>query len=149
MVKKSFKLYPIGIVHSKLKTREDATKSKIDDNIGEIEIFKKYETGLTDIEGFSHIAVIFWMHRSSFQSLMVRPIHFPNEIHGVFATKHPDRPNPLGLTIVELLERKRNILKVKGLDMIDGTPILDIKPYTLSHVKIPTSFGWLSRYQPH
>jgi len=70
-------------------------------------------------------------------------------LHGVFATKHPDRPNPLGLTIVELSERKGNRLKVKGIDMIEGTPVLDIKPYTLSYAKIPTSFGWLSQYQPH
>jgi tRNA-Thr(GGU) m(6)t(6)A37 methyltransferase TsaA len=148
-MKTIFRLNPIGTVHSKLKTRNDATSSKIDENIGEIEIYKKYENGLTDIEGFSHIVVIFWMHQSSFKSLRVRPIHFPNEIHGVFATKHPDRPNPLGLTVVELSGRKKNVLRVNGIDMIDGTPVLDIKPYTLSHVKIPTKFGWLSRYQPH
>ena len=149
MKMKCYRITPIGIMHSNLKTRKDATNSKPAENIGEIEIFKKYEDGLTDIEGFSHLAVIFWMHKSSFKSLMVRPIHFPKEIHGVFATKHPNRPNPLGLTIVELLERTGNRLKVKGIDMIDNTPVLDIKPYTLSHVKIPTKFGWLTPYQPH
>lgn len=143
-MKKFYKVKPIGIVHFKLKTREELINSKIDENIGEIEIFKEYKKGLCDIDGFSHIAVIFWMHKSSFQSLKVRPIFHPDKLRGVFATRHPDRPNPIGLTIVELLERKGNILKVKGVDMIDGTMVVDIKPYTKSCQKVATKFGWLS-----
>ena len=144
-----YSVKPIGTVHSSYITRDESTKSKVEEHIGEIEVFKEYEEGLTDIEGFSHIAVIFWMHESTFKSLMVRPIHFPDQIHGVFATKHPDRPNPLGISILELLSRDGNILKVKGVDMIDKTPILDIKPYTLAYQRFPSNFGWLSKYQPH
>lgn len=141
------KVTPIGVTHSDLKTREEIVNSKIDQNIGEIEIFKEYEDGLSDLEGFSHIVVIFWMHKSSFQSLKVRPISHPGKLRGVFATRHPDRPNPLGVTIVELTERKGNILEVKGIDMIDGTPVLDIKPVTMSSQRgaaKATKFGWLS-----
>ena len=144
-MKNLYKLKPIGIVHSSLKTKEEAIKSKTDENIGEIEIFKEYGEGLNDIDGFSHIVVIFWMHKSSFRSLKVRPIFYPNKLRGVFATKHPDRPNPIGITVVELLKRKRNILKVKGIDMVDGTPVLDIKPYTKSYQKVPTKFGWFPK----
>ncbi len=139
----SYKVKPIGIVHSSFKTGKEVINSKTNENVGEIEIFKEYEDGLSDLGGFSHIVVIFWMHKSSFRSLKVQPIYHPEKLRGVFATRHPDRPNPLGITIVELLERKGNILKVKGVDMIDGTPILDIKPYTKRDQKVPAEFGWL------
>lgn len=139
----SYKVKPIGIVHSSFKTGKEVINSKTNENVGEIEIFKEYEDGLSDLGGFSHIVVIFWMHKSSFRSLKVQPIYHPEKLRGVFATRHPDRPNPLGITIVELLERKGNILKVKGVDMIDGTPILDVKPYTKRDQKVPAEFGWL------
>jgi len=145
----SYKVKPIGIVHSSFKTRKEVIDSTIDENVGEIEIFKEYEDGLSDLGGFSHIVVIFWMHKSSFRSLKVQPIYHPEKLRGVFATRHPDRPNPLGITVVELLERKGNILKVKGVDMINGTPILDIKPYTKSSQKVPTKFGWLKETKGH
>jgi tRNA-Thr(GGU) m(6)t(6)A37 methyltransferase TsaA len=143
-MKEIFKIKPIGIVHSKFKTRKQVINSEVKENIGEIEISKEYEKGLSDIDGFSHITVIWWMHKSSFKSLKVRPLYHPEKLRGVFATRSPDRPNPIGITIVELLERKENILKVKGIDMIDGTPVLDIKPYTKGYQKIPTKFGWFS-----
>lgn len=139
-----YRIKPIGIIRSSLKTREEVIDSEIDENMGEIEIFEEYEEGLSDLDGFSHIVIVFWMHISSFESLKVRPIYHPEKLRGVFATMHPDRPNPIGLTIVELLERRRNLLRVKGIDMVDGTPILDIKPYTKSYRKVPTKFGWLS-----
>ena len=145
----SYKVKPIGIVHSSFKTGKEVINSTIDENVGEIEIFKEYEDGLSDLGGFSYIVVIFWMHKSSFQSLKVQPIYHPEKLRGVFATRHPDRPNPLGITIVELLERIGNILKIKGVDMIDGTPILDIKPYTKSSQKAPTKFGWLEEAKEH
>ncbi len=142
-MKAFYKIKPIGVVHSRFKTREEGMYTTIDENFGEIEIFSEYAEGLSDIEGCSHIIVIFWMHKSSFTSLMVRPRHHPEKSRGVFATRSPDRPNPLGMTILELIERKGNILKVKRIDMIDGTPVLDIKPYT-KHEKIDAAeCGWL------
>lgn len=133
-----YKVKPIGIVHSTFKTREEDIYSTLDENIGEIEIFKEYAEGLSDVEGCSHIIVIFWLHKSNFTSLKVRPLHHPEKLRGVFATRSPDRPNPLGMTVVELIEHKGNVLRVKGIDMLDGTPVLDIKPYT-KHEKIDTA----------
>ncbi len=125
-----YRVKPIGVVHSKFKTREADIYSTLDENIGEIEIFTEYVEGLSDLEGCSHIIVIFWLHKSNFTSLKIRPRHHPEKLRGVFATRSPDRPNPLGLTVVRLIEHKGNVLRVKGIDMLDGTPVLDIKPYT-------------------
>ncbi len=139
-----YEVKPIGVVHSRFKTREEDIYSTLDENIGEIEIFKEYAEGLSDLEGCSHIIVIFWLHKSNFTSLKVRPLHHPEKLRGVFATRSPDRPNPLGMSVVRLIEHKGNVLKVKGMDMLDGTPVLDIKPYT-KREKIDTAeCGWVS-----
>jgi tRNA-Thr(GGU) m(6)t(6)A37 methyltransferase TsaA len=140
----NFRLKPIGMVHSMYKTRDEVTRSKKSDVISRIELYKEYEEGLCDIEGFSHIIVVSWMHESAFRGLKVKPIHFPEESRGVFATRHPDRPNAIGLSVVELVKRKDNILEVKGLDMLDRTPVIDIKPYLGSDRKDDARLGWLT-----
>jgi tRNA-Thr(GGU) m(6)t(6)A37 methyltransferase TsaA len=139
-----YEVKPIGLVHSSLHDRAEAVDSDRDRNTGEIEIFREYENGLCDIDGFSHIIVIFWFHQGHFKSLKVTPLHFPDKLRGVFATRHPDRPNPVGVTVVRLLGRKGNILQVGGIDMLDGTPIIDIKPYTRGDQKKDIKLGWLS-----
>jgi tRNA-Thr(GGU) m(6)t(6)A37 methyltransferase TsaA len=139
-----FQIRPVGVMHSTLKTRQDARDADSKENIGEIEIFEEFQQGLSDLKDFSHIVVLFWMHKARFESLKVRPLYHPEKLRGVFATRHPDRPNPIGLTIAELLEIKGNRLKIRGFDMIDATPILDIKPYTEYYVKKPYKSGWLS-----
>ena len=139
-----YRIKPIGIVHCSFKTRDEVTGSKRTENNAEIELFREYEEGLSDIDGFSHIILVWWMHKSHYRNLKVKPLHFPEELRGVFATRHPDRPNPIGLTVVQLLERKGNILKVKGVDMIDGTPLIDIKPYLESDRKDVGRIGWLT-----
>jgi len=143
---------PIGVVHSTFKNREDLkkkrkvqTKNKKDFK-GELEIFKEFEPGLKDIDGFSHLIIIFSFHKSTQRNLFAHPPH-DGKKRGVFATRSPDRPNPIGMTIVKLIKRKGNILKVSGIDMIEDTPILDIKPYTRSDLKENASFGWLSKSQ--
>ena len=141
---KGFELKQIGVVHSDLKTREQVQQSNKDENIAEIEIFAEYADGLEDIEGFSHIIVLCWMHKSNFHSLKVRPLYSPEKLRGIFATRHPDRPNPIAMTVLELLERRKNVLQVKGIDMLDKTPVLDIKPYTRRDKKEKVDFGWLS-----
>jgi tRNA-Thr(GGU) m(6)t(6)A37 methyltransferase TsaA len=143
-MKVSYRIKPIGIIHCSFKTRDEMTGSKRIENIAEIELYKEYEEGLGDIDGFSHIILVWWMHKSHYRNLKVKPLHFPEELRGVFATRHPDRPNPIGLTVVQLLERKRNILRVKGTDMIDGTPLIDIKPYLESDRKDVGKLGWLT-----
>lgn len=98
---------------------------------GTLEILPQFELGLTDIEGFSHLFVVWAFDRSEgFELLGTPPID--DRPHGVFATRSPRRPNPIGLTVVELLHREGNRLQVRGVDMLDGTPILDLKPYLSS-----------------
>ncbi len=138
----------IGIVHSPLKKLEDIQPKKyadaqgFDSVQGELEIFKEYEDGLKDTEGFSHLIVLFSFHKSEGFRLHTRPL-LDDTLRGVFSTRSPHRPNPIGLTIVKVIERKGNILKVAGVDMIEGTPILDIKPYTPRDQKSPIKSGWL------
>lgn len=135
-------LKPIGIIHSPYKTRAEAPPQGKSD-ILEIEIFKEYEEGLKDIETFSHLHVIYWMHKSKDYSLLITT-PWDTKLHGLFATRTPNRPNPLGHSVVELIERKGNILKVRGLDAIEGTPVIDIKPYVPRiDVKPEADSGWL------
>lgn len=117
----------IGIIHSPYKTREQAPRQGTDE-ILEIEIYKEYEEGLKDIEGYTHIHLFYWLHKSKRYNLMVQT-PWEKEKHGIFATRSPHHPNPLGYSVVKLVEKKDNILKVKGLDAIKGTPVIDIKPY--------------------
>jgi tRNA-Thr(GGU) m(6)t(6)A37 methyltransferase TsaA len=137
---------PIGYVRSPYNETKQIPKglgAKHEEE-GVLEIAPEFEIGLTDIEGFSHLFVIWLFHRSEGFELIGRPPADDRE-HGVFATRSPRRPNPIGLTVVELQRREGAKLHVKGVDMLDGTPILDIKPY-LSN--IPTERlrrGWLAK----
>ena len=117
----------IGIVRSPYKTVEEAPHQGTDE-IVEIEIQKDYQDGLKDIEDFTHLHIFFWLHKSKGYKLIVKP-PWDNKPHGVFTTRSPHHPNPIGYTVVELIERENNILIVKGLEAIDGTPVIDIKPY--------------------
>ena len=136
---------PIGYVRSAYKDTREIPKGlgAKHDVEGVLEVLPEFGLGLTDIEGFSHLIVI-WVfdHSQGFELLGTPPSD--NRAHGVFATRSPRRPNPVGLTIVELLSRDGTRLHVRGVDMLDGTPILDIKPYLSS---IPTEKlrrGWLA-----
>ena len=110
---------------------------------GTLEILPQFEEGLTDIEGFSHLYVIWLFHKSEGFQLMGTP---PSDTrpHGVFATRSPRRPNPIGLTVVRLLGREGRMLRVSGVDMLDGTPVLDIKPYLSSVPPEELKRGWLA-----
>ena len=110
---------------------------------GVIEIVPELEPGLLDIEGFSHLYVIWMFHRADGFDLVGTPPS-DNRPHGVFATRSPRRPNPIALTIVELLRREGPRLYVRGVDMLDGTPILDIKPYLSSVPADTLRRGWLA-----
>jgi len=120
---------PIGFVKTKLSKSMLKKRQYNSDLV----IRSEYEHGLKGIEGFSHLNVVFWMnriHEKERKDLKSRPRGRSNmPLIGVFATRSPHRPNPIGLTLVELVRRKRNILTVKGLDAMNGTPILDLKPY--------------------
>lgn len=109
---------------------------------GVLELRPDLEPGLTDIEGFSHLYLIWIFDRADGHELFARP-PVDNRPHGVFATRSPRRPNPLGLTVVELLARDGPRLRVRGVDMLDGTPIVDIKPYLSSVPAEQLRRGWL------
>ena len=110
---------------------------------GTLEILPEFEAGLQDIEGFSHLYVVWAFDRSEGFQLTATP---PSDTrpHGVFATRSPRRPNPIGLTVVELLGREGPLLRVRGVDMLAGTPILDIKPYLSSIPPETLRRGWLA-----
>ena len=117
----------IGIIHSPYKTRVEAPRQGSNE-ICTIEIFERYKEGLKDIEGFSHLHIIYWLHKSDgFTLSVITP--WDDRPHGLFATRSPNRVNPVGYAAVELLEKKDNVLKVRGLDAIEATPVIDIKPY--------------------
>ena len=142
--KHDLELSPIGIIRSPYKDRVGAPyqgyRSK---RISRIEVFKEFEEGLRDIEGFSHIIVIYWFHKSQGYHLLVKT-PWDDIPHGLFTTRSPRRPCPLALTVVELIARERNVLKVRGLDAIDGSPLLDIKPYVAAVDERSTvKSGWL------
>lgn len=122
----------------------------ISDSRGTIVLFDDYAEGLQDIEGFSHLYLLFHLHRSNNHSLKVKPFLDTQE-RGVFATRSPRRPNPLGLTIVQLERREKNVLHVRGLDLLNGTPIIDIKPYIQAFDNVQgTRDGWyLQGMNPH
>jgi len=136
---------PIGIIHSSFKnpkgTPIQLTGAK--ESHGIIEVFNEYTEGLTDLDGFSHIFLLYHFHLAKKQSLMVKP--FMDDIeHGIFAIRGPSRPNPIGLSIVKLESLENNILKVSGLDILDGTPLLDIKPFVPAFDNYDdVRIGWL------
>jgi len=113
---------------------------------GVLNIASEFELGLTDIEGFSHLFVIWEFDRSQGFELLGTP-PTDTRAHGVFASRSPYRPNPLGLTVVELLRREGGALHVRGVDMVDGTPVLDIKPYLSSIPMEKLRRGWLGEVE--
>lgn len=125
----AYKFKPIGVIHSQFKSKSEAPcQGVFSDKISEVEVFKEYEDGLKDVESFSHLIILYLLHESKgYMLTVITP--WDSKSHGVFATRSPYRPNPIGFSVVELVERRGNILRVKGLDAIDGTPLLDIKPY--------------------
>ncbi len=135
---------PIGFVRSPFSDAAAIPKGlgARHDEEGILEILPEFATGLTDIEGYSHLYVIWAFDRAGGFDLMVTP-PTDNRPHGVFTTRSPRRPNPLALTVVELLRREGGSLYVRGIDMLDGTPILDIKPYLSSIPPGKLRRGWL------
>jgi len=136
---------PIGYVRSPYKDSKEIPKGLgvKHDAEGVLEILPQFEAGLADIEGFSHLFVLWFFDRVDGYDLTASP-PADNRSHGVFATRSPRRPNPIGLSVVELLRREGSRLQVRKIDMLDGTPILDLKPYLSS---IPTESlrrGWLA-----
>jgi tRNA-Thr(GGU) m(6)t(6)A37 methyltransferase TsaA len=108
-----------------------------------LKLLPEFEAGLLDIEGFSHLFILWVFHRSQGYELTGTP-PIATRPHGVFATRSPRRPNPIGLTVVELLGREGRHLRLRGVDMLDGTPVLDVKPYLSSVPEEKLRRGWLA-----
>jgi tRNA (adenine37-N6)-methyltransferase len=135
---------PIGYVRSPFTDAAQIPKGPgaSHDADGELEVLPELEDGLQDIEGFSHLYVIWQFHQADGFSLLANP-PTDDRPHGVFSTRSPRRPNPIGLTVVRLVGRTGARLQVKGVDMLDGTPILDIKPYLSSIPQEQVRRGWM------
>jgi tRNA-Thr(GGU) m(6)t(6)A37 methyltransferase TsaA len=140
-----FSFNPIGFVRSPFQDTKQVPKGLGAQHEAEgiIEILPEFEEGLKDIEGFSHLMILWVFDRSEGYELLGKPPS-DDRPHGVFATRSPRRPNPIGLTTVELLGREGRSLRVRGLDMLDATPVLDVKPYLSSVPNEKLRRGWLA-----
>jgi tRNA-Thr(GGU) m(6)t(6)A37 methyltransferase TsaA len=144
---KEIKYSPIGVIHS---PHRDIKGMPIQPSGakgigGTVEVKKKYAAGLKDLDGFKYIMLIYHFHRSKGYSLEVKPF-LDDSLRGVFSTRAPKRPNAIGMSIVRLVRVENNTLHVEDVDILDGTPLLDIKPYVPDFdVRKTKSIGWLSR----
>jgi tRNA-Thr(GGU) m(6)t(6)A37 methyltransferase TsaA len=138
-------LRPIGVIRSPHHETSDIPKGPGAKHRAEgtLELRPELESGLQDIEGFSHLFVLWVFHRSEGFDLVAHVPLDERRPHGVFSTRSPRRPNPIGLSVVELLGREGPVLRVRGVDMLDGTPILDIKPYLTSVPPEKLERGWI------
>jgi tRNA-Thr(GGU) m(6)t(6)A37 methyltransferase TsaA len=136
---------PIGIIHTPF-TEQKGTPiqpTRADGAEGTIEVFEPFRPGLADLDGFSHIVLLYHLDRSSGYKLRVVP-YLDTRERGLFATRAPRRPNPIGLSVVELMSIDDGILRVRNVDMLDSTPLLDIKPYVPEFDTPPEiRIGWL------
>lgn len=139
-------LHPIGIIHTPFTDKPDApVQGQYAKRAeGSVVVDAAFAAGLQDIAGFSHLILLYQFHRAG-EVQLVRTPFLDDVPRGLFAIRHPARPNPLGLTVVELLAVAGNVLKVRGVDMLDGTPLLDIKPYVKRFDCFPQATeGWLA-----
>jgi formylmethanofuran dehydrogenase subunit E len=146
--RKTIPLQPIGVIHSPYKEEKGTPyQGRHENKECTLEVFEEYEPGLLDIDRCTHLYVLYWQDRSDRSILQTRTPWGP-EIHGVFSTRSPNRPNPIGLCVVDFLGRDRRFVKVNGLDALDGSPLIDIKPYSASIDSFPGArIGWLEEQE--
>ena len=129
-------LKPIGFVRSEAKEREKEAQDWWQELVSEIVIDESLAEGLDDLEKYPYIIVLYWLHKQAGSKVMLK-IHPRNsresKIRGLFSTRSPRRPNPIGMITVKLLKREGNVLTVQGLDALDGTPVIDIKPWNVGY----------------
>lgn len=143
------KFEPIGIIHTPHKNLEGMPIQPVgaDGVAGTIEIFPKFQAGLKDLDGFSHIILLYHFHQNHDYTLQIVPF-MDTEERGLFATRAPKRPNPIGLSVVKLNRVKGGILHVQNVDMLNGTPLIDIKPYVPNFdEQTAVKTGWLEEAQ--
>ncbi len=138
---------PIGIIHSPFTEIEGMPIQPTGavGILGQVEIYSEFQAGLTDLDGFSHIILLYHLHRSESFKLCVTPF-LDDQPRGLFATRAPRRPNPIGLSVVRLVRCDGHILHIEGVDILDGTPLLDIKPYIPTFEPEETiRTGWMEK----
>ena len=138
---------PIGIIYSPFNNLEDMPIQPTSDvsGSGTVEIFPQFIDGLKDLEGFSHIYLLYHLHKMYQSNLIVTPF-LDKELRGIFATRAPSRPNPIGLSLVELSRIENNMVYIERLDVLNGTPLLDIKPYVPDFENtLNVRIGWLEK----
>ncbi|MFX0024267.1 MAG: tRNA (N6-threonylcarbamoyladenosine(37)-N6)-methyltransferase TrmO [Candidatus Hermodarchaeota archaeon] len=142
---KEISLKPIGIIHTPFKSLKGIPiQSSLSESNGTIEIFPEYQAGLKDLNGFSHIFCLYFFDMVKLPVPLISKPFLDDESKGVFAIRTPFRPNPLGLSILEVQGIKENIINVKNVDILDNTPLLDIKPFVSPFDNIKsTKIGWL------
>jgi len=141
----TIKYIQIGIIHSPFKEPKGTPIQPIAAQgiDGTVEVFQNYIEGLEGVKGFSHVILVYHFHLSKKSQLKVMPF-MDDQKHGVFSTRAPNRPNQIGISVVRLTEIEGNILHVKDLDIVDGTPLLDIKPYVPEFdIRDAKKIGWL------
>jgi tRNA-Thr(GGU) m(6)t(6)A37 methyltransferase TsaA len=139
-----FTIRPIGYIRSEHTNAENTPIQPVfaRECKGRVEVFAEFAQGLKDIEGFSHLILLYWLHQAKSCPLIVKPF-LQDVAHGVFATRSPLRPNPIGLSIVRLINREGCVLNIGGVDILDNTPVIDIKPYSSRFDCFPDAFnGW-------
>lgn len=143
MTENPYEFVPVGVIHSPYRERGDAPfQGRHRDEISTLEVFEAYEPALEDVETCSHLMVLYLQDRGDRSTLQTRTPWGP-EVHGVFATRSPNRPNPIGVCTVALVERRGHVLTVRWLDALDGSPLLDIKPYSAGVDAVPEAVvGW-------
>ncbi len=134
----------IGVIHTEFKGKTKVPiQPHFSNSKGTVEIFPEFANGLKDLDGFSHIVLVYYFHKSKGFDIEVKPF-LDDKKRGVFATRAPRRPNNIGISIVELEKIENNILHVKGVDIVDNTPLLDIKPYIKDFdIKASAKEGWI------
>ncbi len=138
---------PIGVVHSPFKKPKGTPIQPLGATgiVGTVEVFPEYAEGLQDLDGFSHITLIYHFHLSQKSSLKAKP-YMDDKAHGIFAIRAPSRPNPIGISTVRLVKIDENVLHIQDVDIVDGTPVLDIKPYVPEFdARDAERIGWLGR----
>ena len=142
----SMHVEPIGIIHTPFKTKDACPIQPLyaTETMGRVEVYEEYAAGLKDIEGFSHVYLLYQFDRAG-EVQLIRPTFLDDESHGVFATRHPCRPNAIGMSIVKVIRRIENVIEIEGIDVLDGTPLIDSKPYVARFDCIEdTSEGWIA-----
>ncbi|KXH76382.1 MAG: hypothetical protein AM326_07125 [Candidatus Thorarchaeota archaeon SMTZ-45] len=139
-----FKIQSIGTIRTPFKSsKATPIQSSKSDALGYVEVFEEFRDGLKSLDGFSHIILLYWFHKAKAPKMQMKP-YLDTDSHGIFAIRAPSRPNPIGISIVKLVSIEGTRLYIKGVDMLDETPLLDIKPFVPEFDNRPlATSGWL------